>query len=98
MANYIVALFILNSVTSVAFFTWLHRFSGYCNKENKTNEQIEYLYKKVCSLEKRIDQLQQNIDDLEEKYVTKDIDLIKSNTELNSKLENFINYNYEILE
>jgi peptidoglycan hydrolase CwlO-like protein len=98
MANYIIALFIINSVTGVAFFTWLHKFSGYCVKETKTTEQIEYLYKKVCSLEKRIDDLNQNIEDLEEKYVKTDIDLIKSNTELNSKLENFINYNYEILE
>jgi hypothetical protein len=98
MANYIIALFIINSVTGVAFLTWLNRFSGFCAKENISKEQIDYLCKKICSLEKRVCELQQNIEDLEEKYVKNDIELIKSNTELNSKLENFINYNYEILE
>lgn len=62
--------------------------------ENKINEFVE----KIKKLEKSIDVLKQSIEELEEKIDKKNSKLIESNTVLNSKLEDFINYSYDIYD
>jgi hypothetical protein len=67
---------------------------------NDTNEttQIDYLMNKICNLERQIISLNQTIEDMEDKFIKKENHMMKSTCELNSRLEDFINYNYNVLE
>lgn len=68
-------------------------------KSNEMNEdKINELFEKINKLEKSIDVLKQSVEELEEKIDKKNSKLIESNTVLNSKLEDFINYSYDIYD
>lgn len=89
------ALFIFNGFAGVTF-ALIAQYFAFIN--SKQQEQIEYLRNKVCQLEKQMHSLQQNLEDIEEKMIKKDIALFESNQQLHCKLEDFINYNYEVVE
>ena len=68
-------------------------------KSNEMNEdKINELFEKINKLEKSIDVLKQSVEELEEKIDKKNSKLIESNIILNSKLEDFINYSYDIYD
>lgn len=68
-------------------------------KSNEMNEdKINELFEKINKLEKSIDVLKQSVEELEEKIDKKNSKLIESTTVLNSKLEDFINYSYDIYD
>jgi hypothetical protein len=94
MHRYLLAfLFVNGTFAATAIFQY---FTILLSKHKTQSLQIEYLNDKVCNLEKTIHYLQQQIEELEEKYILKENAIAVSNCELNSKLEEFINYNYEI--
>jgi hypothetical protein len=66
----------------------------------KSNEidKIDYLMTKICSLEKQVNSLNLILEDMEDKFIKKENQLMKSTCELNTRLEDFINYNYNVLE
>jgi hypothetical protein len=53
---------------------------------------------KICSLEKQVNTLNLILEDMEDKFIKKENQLMKSTCELNTRLEDFINYNYNVLE
>lgn len=79
-----------------AFAALLQYFTVLISQYKSQSQQIDYLSDKVCNLEKTIQYLQQQIEELEEKFILKENAIAVSNCELNSKLEDFINYNYDI--
>jgi SMC interacting uncharacterized protein involved in chromosome segregation len=81
-------------VATVALFKY---FQNVLLKYQSQSERIEYLSDKVCNLEKTIHLLQQQIEELEENYILKENAIAVSNFELNSKLEDFIHYNYDMV-
>uniref|UniRef100_A0A6C0H729 Uncharacterized protein n=1 Tax=viral metagenome TaxID=1070528 RepID=A0A6C0H729_9ZZZZ len=92
------ALFLFNGFAGITLALVAHYFSFFSNTTSHHDVQIEYLRNKVCQLEKQLHNLQQNLEDMEERISKKDTDLIESSQQLHSKLEEFINCNYEVLE
>lgn len=68
------------------------------NEKDEENKKIDYLMSKICNLERQVNTLNIVIEDMEEKYIKKENHMMKSTCELNSRLEEFINYNYNVLE
>lgn len=98
MPKPMLALFLFNGFAGVTFALLAQYFALFSNRSSQHDEQIEYLRNKVCQLEKQILNLQQNLEDMEEKMTKKDTALIESSQQLHSKLEDFINFNYEVVE
>ena len=53
---------------------------------------------KINELVEKINKLEKSVEELEEKIDKKNSKLIESNIILNSKLEDFINYSYDIYD
>ena len=68
------------------------------NEINVNKTTINELVGKINKLEKTVDVLKQSLEELEEKIDKKNSKLIESNSILNSKLEDFINYSYDIYD
>lgn len=60
--------------------------------------KLEFVLNRIKDLEQSIIVLQQSIDDIEETIDKKNNKVIESNIVLNSKLEEFINSNYELYD
>jgi hypothetical protein len=82
-------------ITSLGIMYLLKYFT---DSRSDDQQKMDYLFSKICNLERQINELNQTIDDMEEKYIKKENTMIKSTCELNDRLEEFINYNYNILE
>lgn len=67
------------------------------DSDDPDNTMTQTLLHKISNLEKNILQLQQTIEDLEERF-NANHSQISSNTEIVSKIDKFINYNYDILD
>lgn len=68
------------------------------NEANTNKTTINELVEKINKIEKTVDVLKQSLEELEEKIDRKNSKLIESNTVLNSKLEDFINYSYDVYD
>jgi peptidoglycan hydrolase CwlO-like protein len=58
------------------------------------NKKIQVITKKLENMESHISLLRQNIDDLDEKIIENN-SLIKSSTDLNNQLHEFVHYTYD---
>lgn len=110
MSNPAILFLLINGITGASFLIYTHYIESFISKKAKDTDKeievvfethekkIEYLCNKICKLESTIFQLQQALEDMEEKFIKKENALIQSNCELNTKLEDFINYNYDMLD
>jgi peptidoglycan hydrolase CwlO-like protein len=79
--------FVINTFTTTIFSLLYTKFVK--------DERINALLNRIQDLEKTVEMLQQAIETIEEDIHDKN-KVIESNTALHSKLEDFINYNYDI--
>jgi peptidoglycan hydrolase CwlO-like protein len=109
MSRQFIVLLFLNSLTTITI-SYLYNYFVYTfstkhkdipkvkvidHSDPTQDDKIEYLYKKIINLENSINSLQNSIDDIEDKIENKNNKIIESSIALNSKLDDFINYNYE---
>jgi peptidoglycan hydrolase CwlO-like protein len=95
MSRPLVTITVINTFTT-ALFAFLYKL--YNNQKVEQEHKIEYLMKKIENLEKTVVDLQQSIEDLEENIHNKNDKIIQSNIALNNKLDDFINYSYDIYD
>jgi peptidoglycan hydrolase CwlO-like protein len=101
MSRHYISLVFLNSLTTFAIsYLYNVTFHSYFSKKSKdtNNEKFEYLYKKIHNLEQSVIRMQEMIEEIDIKIDDKNNHIIESNIALNSKLEEYINYNYDIYE
>ena len=79
--------FVINTFTTTVFSLFYTNFLR--------DERINALLRRIEYLEENVEMLQQVIETIEEDIHDKN-KVIESNMALNSKLEDFINYNYDI--
>jgi hypothetical protein len=82
----------INTFTTVLIST-LYNF--YLKRSSKQDEKLDFLLSKIKTLEESVNSLQQSIEDIEEN-INKGNSIIQSNIALNNKLDDFINYSYEV--
>jgi peptidoglycan hydrolase CwlO-like protein len=87
--------FVINTFTTVLMTTF---YSFYLRKTSKQDEKLEFLLSKIKQLEQSIDSLQQSIEDIEENINKKNSRVIESNMALSTKLDDFINYSYDVYD
>jgi peptidoglycan hydrolase CwlO-like protein len=87
--------FVINTFTTVLMTTF---YNFYLRKTSKQDEKLEFLLSKIKHLEQSIDSLQQSIEDIEENINKKNSRVIESNMALSTKLDDFINYSYDVYE
>lgn len=99
MSAQLFGFFCINGVTTVGLIYMFKCMTGFFkNETDDQSNKIDYLMNKICNLERQVNSLNQFIEDMEDKYLKKENQMMKSNCELNSRLEEFINYNYNVLE
>jgi hypothetical protein len=79
--------FVINTFTTTVFSLFYTKFLR--------DERLNALLRRIEYLEENVEMLQQVIETIEEDIHDKNL-VIESNMALNSKLEDFINYNYDI--
>ena len=84
----------INTFTTILMTTF---YNFYLKKTTKQDDKIEFLLTKIKRLEESVNSLQQSIEDIEEN-INKSNNIIESNIALNNKLDDFINYSYEVHE
>ena len=93
-------LIFINSITTTLTtlaITYLYNLYIISLKTNKEqNAKIELLYKQLSSLNETIQDMQLYIEEIEDKIDKKHIKFIESNSDLSSKLDEFITSNYDI--
>jgi peptidoglycan hydrolase CwlO-like protein len=82
----------INTFTTILMTTF---YNFYLKKTSKQDEKLEFLLTKIKQLEESVHSLQQSIEDIEEN-INKNNSIIESNIVLNNKLDDFINYSYEV--
>jgi peptidoglycan hydrolase CwlO-like protein len=95
MSKNIISFIVLNGITT-SFFTFIYNYIFV--KKEKNDTKIDILIKKINTLENSIQELQEYVEDIEFKIHRKNNKVIESHTELSSKLENFINCNYDVYD
>jgi flagellar capping protein FliD len=98
MLKSMLALFLFNGFAGISLAVFAQYLASYVARSSRQEKNIEYLQNKICQLEKQVHDLQQSLEEMEERVLKKDNALLESNHQLQNKLEDFINYNYEILE
>jgi uncharacterized protein YoxC len=94
MSRPLITFFVINTfTTAVVLF-----YNIYLQKKDKTKEDIEILIKRINQLENSVSDLQQVIEELEENIYHKNNSVIQSNIALSSKLDDFINYSYDVYD
>lgn len=97
MSRPLIAFLVFNSFTTfVVSYFYNYYLSFNKNEIISQNDRLEFIVHKVKDLEHCVLFLQQSIEEIEEKIDQKNNKVIESNTALNSKLEEFININYEL--
>ena len=94
MRPYLIYFIINTFTTSVVSFLYTKFYTKFYTKLFK-DERINALLNRIEYLEENVEMLQQAIETLEEDSHDKN-KMIESNMALNSKLEDFINSNYDI--
>jgi peptidoglycan hydrolase CwlO-like protein len=99
MSKNIISFLILNGITtSIVTFICDYCINTFRVKKEKNDTKIDILIKKINTLENSIQELQEYVEDIEFKIHRKNNKVIESHTELSSKLENFINCNYDVYD
>lgn len=83
--------------TAIITYLW-NKYVKTKNKNDETDEKLEVIFLKIRELEYRISSIQSSIEDLENNLSTKNNKIIESNIALNSKLDDFINYTYDVYD
>lgn len=95
MSRPLVTLAVINTFTT-AIFTYIYNY--YIRSKNAHDQKIEAIFSKINALERSIVSIQQSIEELEENLNTKNNKVIESNFVLSSKLDDFINYSYDVYD
>jgi peptidoglycan hydrolase CwlO-like protein len=95
MSRPLITITVINTFTT-ALFAFLYKI--YNTHKVDQDQKIEYLVKKIQNLEQTVANLQQSIEDLEENVHNKNDRIIQSNIALNNKLDDFINYSYDVYD
>lgn len=94
--------FVINTFTTVLMTTfynfYLRKTTFNTDVVRRQDEKLEYLLSKIKHLEQSIDSLQQSIEDIEENINKKNTRVIESNMALSTKLDDFINYSYDVYD
>lgn len=99
MSAQILGFFCINGITTVGLMYIFRYMTDFFNKESEyESKKTEYLMTKICNLEKQVHCLNQVIEDIEDKFIKKENRMMKSTCELNSRLEEFITYNYNVVD
>jgi peptidoglycan hydrolase CwlO-like protein len=97
MSKNIINFVILNGITT-GIFTFICNYIFAKSEKNNTKKKLDILLKKINTLENSIQELQEYVEEIEFKIDRKNNKVIESHTELSSKLENFINCNYDVYD
>lgn len=97
MSKNIISFIVLNGVTT-SIFTMIYNYIFVKKEKNDINNKIDILLKKINTLENSIHELHEYVEEIEFKIQKKNNKVIESHTELSSKLENFINCNYDVYD
>jgi uncharacterized protein (UPF0335 family) len=95
MSRPLVTLAVINTFTT-ALFTYIYNY--YIRSKTVQDQKLEVLVSKINELERSIVCIQQSIEDLEENLNSKNNKVIESNFALSSKLDDFINYSYDVYD
>ena len=95
MSKPLITIAIINTFTT-AIFAYLYNY--YVKTKASQDERIELLVSKIHELERSVNSLQQSLEDLEENINAKNNRVIESAIALNSKLDDFINYSYDVCD
>lgn len=95
MSRPLITLAVINTFTT-AVFTYIYNY--YIQTKTIQNQKLEILVSKINELERSIVYIQQSIEDLEENLNSKNNKVIESNFALSSKLDDFINYSYDVYD
>lgn len=97
MSRPLITFLVINSFTTfIASYIYNYYLSFYNKEITSQNNKLEFVLSKIKDLEHSVIILQQSIDDIEDKIDHKNNKVIESHSVLNSKLEEFINSNYEL--
>lgn len=97
MSKNIINFIILNGITT-SLFTFIYNYIFVKKEKNDTKKKLDTLLKKINTLENSIQELHEYVEEIEFKIDRKNNKVIESHTELSSKLENFINCNYDVYD
>lgn len=95
MSRPLITLAVINTFTT-AVFTYIYNY--YIQTKTIQDQKLELLVSKINELERSIVYIQQSIEDLEENVNRKNNKVIESNFALSSKLDDFINYSYDVYD
>lgn len=95
MSRPLITLAVINTFTT-ALFTYIYNY--YIRSKTIQDQKLEALVSKINELERSIVCIQQSIEDLEENLNSKNNKVIESNFALSSKLDDFINYSYDVYD
>ena len=95
MSRPLITLAVINTFTT-AVFAYIYNY--YIQTKTIQNQKLEVLVSKINDLERSIVYIQQSIEDLEENLNSKNNKVIESNFALSSKLDDFINYSYDVYD
>lgn len=95
MSRPLITLAVINTFTT-AVFTYIYNY--YIRTKTIQDQKLEVLVSKINELERSIISIQQSIEDLEENLNSKNNKVIESNFALSSKLDDFINYSYDVYD
>jgi hypothetical protein len=95
MSRPLITLAVINTFTT-AVFAYIYNY--YIQTKTIQNQKLEVLVSKINELERSIVYIQQSIEDLEENLNSKNNKVIESNFALSSKLDDFINYSYDVYD
>ena len=87
--------FVINTFTTILMTILMTTFNT--RQVSKQHDKLEFLLTKIKQLEESVHSLQQSIEDIEEN-MNKSNNIIESNIALNNKLDDFINYSYEVYD
>lgn len=83
---------------TITFTTLLFGYLYHLTIKQSQTKRIDLLISKINELESKVLSIQSSIDDLENTLHIKNNKIIESNIALNSKLDDFINYTYDICD
>ena len=94
MSRPLITLAVVNTFTT-AMFTY---FYNHYVQTRRSQEHVNSLLLRITELEQRVESLQSTIEELEEALNKKNNRIIESNLALSSKLDDFINYSYDVYD